>query len=198
MVSCRVRTPVKIEMKVHPVISGVVAAIGTALFTVLLCLARLSQTTYAVLLSLLALTCIAILCLPRLLELDVKNLRLVLGELKQVKAEIEQIYGGIENIKKGQFVLDESKMKEIGLGRGGVPLTGAVVRYVAGCIRRERERLARIFVVPKSPEKLAEAIMDSSLDEKVFKWAGPESPLDKPPKSLDEHPNKKRGQTPTQ
>jgi hypothetical protein len=73
-------------------------------------------------------------------------------------------------------------------GTGWVYLaTGhATVRYVAGCIKRERERLARVFVTEKSPERLAEAILDATLDEKVFTWNGPETPLDTPPKSTAE------------
>jgi len=53
-------------------------------------------------------------------------------------------------------------------------------------MKRERERLARIFVQEKQPQKIAEAILDNSLDDGVFKWSGPESSLDKPPHPIAE------------
>ena len=179
---------------------------GVALFTWLLLTGHLSEATYFGSLLVLAFVCVAIPCLPRLLEFDLKNLRMTLSELKQVKAEIEtvkadveQMYGGIENLRKAPLVLDEVKMQELGLKVNGSALARAsvgtaLVRYTAGCIRRERERLARVFVLPKAPEKLAEAILDNSLDEKVFKWNGPETPLDTPPISVEEREKKKQDQ----
>ena len=76
-------------------------------------------------------------------------------------------------------------MAEIGL-KEGVPVSSAVMRFPAGCIKGERERLASIFVKKKSSEAIAKAILDNSLDDKVFKWAGPETPLDAPPKSVEQ------------
>ena len=55
------------------------------------------------------------------------------------------------------------------------------MNYVMGCAKRERERLARIFVAEKTGDSLAQAIVDGSLDMRVFKWVGPGAFLDDPP-----------------
>jgi hypothetical protein len=88
-------------------------------------------------------------------------------------------------------VFDRPKMQELGLAGGHIAFSDAVMRYTTGCMKRERERLARIFIVEKPPAKLAEAILDASLNDKVFKWNGPEAPLDAPPKSHAERVKKK-------
>jgi hypothetical protein len=161
---------------------------GVALFTCLLIVDKVSEASYIGLMLPLALVCIVLLCLPRLRELDLKNLKIVLSEIKQVKAEIEEMYGGIENIKRSPLILDDARMKELGLKPGGIPQISAVMRYTVGCMKRERERLAQIFVRQKSPEQIAESILDGSLDDKVFKWAGPESNLSKSPKRVVDEP----------
>jgi hypothetical protein len=167
--------------------------IGLLFFTGLLITEHISGFIYSGLFTVLALVCVAIFFHPRIKELDLKNLRMTLSEIKQikseietVKADIEEIYGGIEKIRNAPMVLDETKMQELGLSGGTIPVTEAVIRYTTGCIKRERERLAKIFISPKEPDKLAKAILDASLDEKVFKWNGPETPLDTPPVSSKE------------
>lgn len=169
------------------------------LFTTLLLVNRISEITYASLLVSFTLICIVILVLPRLKELDLKNLRLTLEEIKQVKTEVEgvkediaEMYGGIENLRRRPLVLDDAKMKELGLAGESLPKASAVMRYLAGCIKRERERLAKIFIKEKTPEKIAQAILDGSLDEKVFKWNGPETTLDVQPKSVDQRDSQKK------
>lgn len=174
-------------MKKETIAAIGIGLIGIVLFTGLLLAGKISETSYVVLIIPLALVCITVACLPRLRELDLKNLKMTLDEIKQVKADIEEMYGGIDNLKKEPLVLDDEKMAELGLGPNkGIAFSGAVMRYTAGSMKRERERLARIFVNEKSPVKLAEAILDGTLDDKVFKWNGPESPLDKDPVSSDE------------
>jgi hypothetical protein len=143
----------------------------------------ITPIVYASLMLPLALVCLAIVCLPRLTELDLKNLRITLTELKQVKAEIEDMYGGIENIRSAKYVLDDKRIETLGLkvNKDAIPtasLAPALVRYIAGCIKRERERLARVFMNPKQGEKLAQAILDGTYDDRVFTWAGPEKTLD--------------------
>ncbi len=157
---------------------------GTLIFTGLLTTRLVTPAVYAGLMALLALVSLALVSLPRLAEIDIKNLRMTLSELKQVKAEIEDIYGGIENIRNAKYVLDESKIEALGLkvNKGHIAtasLAPALLRYVAGCIKRERERLARVFVNPKDGDRLAEAILDGTYDDLVFRWAGPETTLDK-------------------
>jgi hypothetical protein len=172
--------------------SGILGISLVGLFTWLLLEKYISQVTYGLLLPPLALVCITILVLPRLSQLDLKNLRLVLSDIKRVKEEvkevkegIEEMYGGIENLRKAPLVLDDAKMRQLGLS-GGIATASATMRFPVGCIKRERERLAKIFVREKTPEKIAEAILDTSLDDKVFKWNGPEATLDAEPKSVKE------------
>lgn len=59
----------------------------------------------------------------------------------------------------------------------GIPATVGVVRYVAGCIKRERERIARILESAASLQEAAEAIRDESMDKEIFQWRGPEATL---------------------
>ena len=139
------------DMKAQSIVSGVLGIVCVSLFTTLLVLGRISETTYLVLLVSFALVCIVLLVLPRLQELDLKNLRLTLAEMKQVKEGIAEMYGGIDNLRKQPLVLDGPKMEELGLQGGSIPAASAAMRYPAGCIKRERERLARIFVTEKTP-----------------------------------------------
>ncbi|HEV7280303.1 MAG TPA: hypothetical protein VGN57_08840 [Pirellulaceae bacterium] len=55
----------------------------------------------------------------------------------------------------------------------GVPTSGALVRYVAGCMKRERERIARIVESTQDPQEVARLLRDESEDAHVFKLAGP-------------------------
>jgi hypothetical protein len=58
-------------------------------------------------------------------------------------------------------------------GNGGAMLaSGAVMRYVAGAIRRERQRLAEIFE-RGGMQEIAMQIADSSLDANVFRFRPP-------------------------
>lgn len=186
-------------MKKASIISLLLGITGLLLFTGLLITRYISEFIYLGLLIPLALVCVAILCLPRLKELDLKNFRMTLSELRQVKSEIEavkadieEMYGGIEKIRNAPMVLDKAKMQELGIRTGIAPDVSAVMRYTTGCIKRERERLARIFISPKEPDKLAKAILDGSLDDKVFKWNGPETLLDTPPVSFEEREKRRK------
>jgi hypothetical protein len=190
-----------VAMKAESRVAAVLALVCLVLFTWLLLARHIGEATYVVLLVAFSLVCIAISALPRLRELDLKSLRLTLDEIRQVKADVEQtkeeiaeMYGGIENLKKQPLVLDDAKMKALGLDGGNLAVVSAVMQYPAGCIKRERERLAAIFVTEKKPEKIAEAILDNSLDDKVFKWNGPETPLDANPKSVEERSAEKDAQ----
>jgi len=168
-------------MKVESIIAAVVAILGTTLFTLLLYLERMGETSYMILLVTLGLISLALHGFSRLHELDLKQLRITLDRIEKVKSEIEEMYGGIDHIRRSAYAMTPEKLSYLGRGEGLVA-PGAEMRYVAGVLIRERERLARIFVNEKTPEKIAEAILDSSLNDNVFKWSGPESPLDAPTK----------------
>lgn len=173
--------------------AATIAVLGVLLFTVLLITRMVSETTYTALFGLTAFASLALLAFPRLKEIDVRNLRITLADLEQIqskvektKAEIAEMYGGIERLRKSPLVLDDAKMRELGLDPGNLATASSVMRYTAGCITRERERLASILVSPKSPEEIAAAILDKSLDDRVFKWNGPEVTLSLAPVSVDE------------
>ena len=172
-------------MKTESVAAIIIAVLGIVLFTALLVKGAIGQTTFAILIVALSFVCLALHGFSRIRELDLKNLKITLDKIEKVKAEIDEVYSGIQHLKRDPFVLDEKKMSELGLKPGAFPTASAAMRYPAGCIKRERERLARIFVKERSPQKIAEAILDPSLDELVFKWNGPEISLDIPTKSVE-------------
>ena len=109
-----------------------------------------------------------------------------------VKGQISEFYSEIKHLKQGKWVMDEEKMKELGMSPGHLSRSDAAVRYAAGCVKRERERLAQIFAGSKTTDKVAAAIMDDSLDDKVFKWNGPETPLDVSPVSHEDIEKRKK------
>jgi len=184
-------------MKTESILGAIIGLIGAMLFTWLLFQGTISEYIYAILLGGASIVALVTHGFSRLKELDLKNLKLTLNEIKQVQQQVEhtksdivEMYGGIENLQREPFVLDDKKIEELGLGQAAFVTASASIRYPAGCIKRERERLARIFVNKKNPEEIAKAILDNSLDDKVFKWNGPETPLDEPPKSVQQRKQK--------
>jgi hypothetical protein len=176
-------------MKIASTIAGVVAFLGVVLFTILLCLGHIGATAFVTLMLALGLFCLALHGFSRLRELDLKQLKITLDRIEQVKSEIEEMYGGIDHIRRSTYAMSPEKLSA--LGSGGI-LSDLSMPYIAGVILRERERLAKIFIKEKTPEKIAEAILDGSFNDKVFKWAGPGTPLDVPPKSVQERKNEKK------
>lgn len=80
--------------------------------------------------------------------------------------------------------LDKRKLAELGLEGREPATTAAVARYTAGVVKRERERLARIFD-RHGMDEIAAAIRSDEEDALVFKWMGPEEGLDEPPVPLE-------------
>jgi hypothetical protein len=87
----------------------------------------------------------------------------------------------LENSGGSKMRIDRAKFHQLGAAEGPVS-NSALVAYVCGVVTRERERLARAFE-KNGMAKLAADIRDESLDDKVFKWAGPSGSLDAAPKS---------------
>jgi hypothetical protein len=79
--------------------------------------------------------------------------------------------------------LNNARIRALGLKPGALALADASMRYAVGVVQRERERLARIFQ-NNGMSEIATSILDTSQDDNVFKWAGPETSLDVPPKPL--------------
>ncbi len=158
----------------------------------LLTAGHIGETAFVTLTLAIIVAVLGIAGFARLKEFSLRDLKLTLGEIREVKqqvaeakAELAEMYGGIENLRREPFVLDDAKRKDLG-HRDGVAMSSGAMRYTAGCIKRERERLARVFVNVKTPEQLARAILDNSMDELVFKWNGPEALLDDLPKSVEQ------------
>ena len=65
-----------------------------------------------------------------------------------------------------------------GLIRAGVLFKGEedaanLIRYVAGVVKRERERLARIVRNAGVDPSVAHALLDEDDDARVFRWGAP-------------------------
>jgi hypothetical protein len=76
---------------------------------------------------------------------------------------------------------DDESQRRAGIGAGaGAPRAFDVVRYVAGCVQRERERVARLLRAAHVEDQLVAAVLDEADDAKVFRWRGPGAKLDDP------------------
>jgi hypothetical protein len=91
--------------------------------------------------------------------------------------------------------LDDEKMAALGLEPSHMVIGNAVMQYVAGCVLRERERLARAVEQGGSPAELAARIRSESDDDRVFKWAGASTSLDAPPVAAPRVPASPQGQS---
>ena len=90
--------------KSHPVIAFTIAVVGLILFTILLWMGKIGSTAYTVLISITCLAAIAVHCLPRLVELDLKNLRIILSEMRSIKKDV---YAKKEEIRQASIYLAE-------------------------------------------------------------------------------------------
>ena len=161
------------------------AATGIALAVTLLSVHLVSEATFLIVLTIAALSALAIYLSPRLLEFNLKEMKLVLDRIERVKADIDAMYGETENLKRPTMKNDNEWHERMGAG-GGLVMVGAVMNYVSGCIKRERERLAQVFILGNSPEKTATALVDHTKDDLVFKWEPGSVSLDKPPRSVED------------
>lgn len=182
-------------MKRETIAAVFVGAGAVVLFTALLFFGRLGEIAYTSLLTVSALASLSIAFNQRLKVLDLRNLKVVLRridqakeDVKQLKKEVEEMYGNIDHLKNPQALkIDGEKADELGLDGDGFLIASGAMRYVSGCITRERQRLAQIFIHEKTPEQLSTSIMDGSLDDRVFQWAPPERTIDMAPKPGKEY-----------
>jgi hypothetical protein len=91
-------------MKKESKVSFLVAIVGMVLFTGLLIMGYISPAVYALLIPLLAATCFGIYGFNRLREIDFKNLKIILAEMKTVK---EDIYATEKDLQKTVFLTVE-------------------------------------------------------------------------------------------
>ncbi len=73
---------------------------------------------------------------------------------------------------------NKALVAKLGGARQAVTTT-RVIRYVAGVVRRERERQAQILRELGHPA-VAEQLVDQANDPKIFRWAGADVPMDGP------------------
>lgn len=179
-------------MKPRTIFAVVVGVGGVVLGTTLLASRLIGSVTFLALTGIFCAVSLAIYLAERLREFSLRDLSFKLREIKQVKAEAEALYSKIDHLQQATMKLEKEEMEKLGLSGGHLLTAGGAMRYFTGCVKRERERLAQIFAESRSPEKIAQAILDSSMDEKVFKWNGPEIPLDADPISVEERVKKKQ------
>lgn len=163
----------------------VVLFVGNGFLSALLVTKHIGEGVFIFGFCVCILSSIAIMVLPKLKELNLRDLKLVLEQANEIKHELENIYGNIDALRSQPYVLDKVKARELGLKTGHLTTSDAVMRYPCGCIKRERERLARVFSNASDFNTVATGIADSSMDDLVFKWNGPEVLLDTPPKSAE-------------
>jgi len=185
-------------MRLESIVGAVVGFGGVVLAVGLLAYGKIGEVTFAGVFAISALVGVALHGFARLQSINLKELTVIFrqfeaakSELIQVTKELEKMYGGIDKLRREPLVLDDAKIESLGLTAGGLTTGSATMRYPVGCMKRERERLAMIFIRENSPEGIAKAILDNSLDDNVFKWAGPESPLDEPPISVEARKRRK-------
>jgi hypothetical protein len=56
---------------------------------------------------------------------------------------------------------------------------GTIIRYVAGVVKRERERLAQILLDGGVDPSVAEAVLDEDDDVRIFRWGAHVRKIDK-------------------
>jgi Sec-independent protein translocase protein TatA len=177
------------------VASIAVALIGMIFATVLLALKLIGSVSFLGVLGLFAVCALIVFFAERLREFSLRDMKVTLREIKEERARVEEMYSKLEHLQTVTMQLDKERIESLGLASGHLATGEAVMRYPVGCIKRERERLSRIFAQEKSPELIARAIVDDSMDDLVFKWNGPEVPLDTPPVSSEERDKRKRSQS---
>src|SRR5690606_26923740 len=115
-------------------------------------------------------------------EFNLRELSVKLDRFEVAVAKVEARYCSIEDIRPERLRADREWLSQMG-GRASAVNAFGVMGYVAGCMTRERQRLAQIFRQEHSPDTRARALMDPSKDELVFRWE-PRSV------SLDDRPSK--------
>jgi len=91
-------------MKKDVLASILLGVLGSSLFVLLLFLEKINQVCFVTLMCSTGLFSFVILSLSRLKELDLKNLKLTLTELKQVKSDI---YAKEDDLKKSSKLISE-------------------------------------------------------------------------------------------
>ena len=78
--------------------------------------------------------------------------------------------------------LDPKKIAEMGGKPGTLVRMDSVMRYVHGCITRERQRVAAILE-EHNVAGVAKGILDDGQDQEVFRWAAAATGLNAPLRS---------------
>ena len=105
-------------------------------------------------------------------------------EVSRVKSDIgwqQRCYSHYHTIGEYRFACDwkgnmlSKAILHAGLNKqdGKGVQTQALVRYVAGCIHRERKRVAEILRDKGEDPEIVNGILSDADDATVFKWGGP-------------------------
>jgi len=159
-------------MKSQSVISILIALIGFVTFTLLLLNGNVETVGYFSLLSLLSLVCIVVPVLGRLKEFDVKNLKLTLDRIEQVKGEI---YAKEESLKQTSYILSELITTTSSLT--GVWGDDNSSKYSKALIRNKIRKLGTNLKIPDSDieelfkyERLLNDLPNYEGEERKEKW----------------------------
>lgn len=169
-------------------LSGLIPIAIITFLTVLLGVGWINSTEWLVGFLFAPVLGLALFGFDRLERLKVRDIELQfqVEKLKEKIELIEERYSAGSFVPEEPFVLDDKTAHlEMGLGgRNGLLKAPAVMRYVAGCFSRERQRLAKIFAESKTPETIAAALVDTRFDKQVYQWAPPEVLLEESPRQF--------------
>lgn len=159
-------------MKTEVIISIIIGVLGVILFTGLLVAEKFGAPTYIILISILALVCLVIPVLQRLRELDLKNLKLTLHKIKEVKAEI---FAKEEALKESTLLLSE--LITVNTALSGIWGDANSTKYRKELVSKKTKDLLHNLNVPESQieeifkyQKSLDNIPKEAGEEHDLKW----------------------------
>ena len=164
------------------VVAVAVAIVGVVFATACRCRELVGEWPFVALVTVGPFLALVLLGWDRIVEINLRSLSMRLDAARQ---EVQEQAAELRHLKF-MFKMDGPKMEALGLKPGAIATAGAIMRYCAGSIKRERERVARAVSRSRNLEEAARAIVSEEDDDHVFKWNGPETSLDTPPKSVEE------------
>ncbi len=148
--------------KTENIISFFLGISGVVLFTFLLIRKDIGSISYSSLLAILALTCLAISWGSRIRELNLKDLKIILGKHKKIK---EDIYAKEEKLKQISVLLSEIIAFNTSTQNRWTSINSVVLRR--NWNRKKIDELLKLLNVPETEK------------EKVFKYSDIYDRIDK-------------------
>jgi hypothetical protein len=146
-------------MKTQSTVAVIIGAVGLILFTSLLFSKYVNQVSYVVLLCATGLVCLVLHGFSRLRELDLKNLKMTLDRMEQVKTDV---YAKTEDLKHTSLML--SKLIAVNSALQGIISDDDTHTYSRVLVRKKTEELLKSLGVPEDEMKEVFKYQDA-LDE---------------------------------